>query len=74
MRRLITCLFAVMSIATYMSGSSFALDIKQVDWKGQRVLFASGEIVQAHQGIEWVILALQSAGSMHVRILSRRYS
>jgi hypothetical protein len=28
----------------------------------------------AHQEIEWVILGRQIAGSMHVRILSRRYS
>jgi hypothetical protein len=32
------------------------------------------QIKEAHQEIEWVILGRQIAGSMHVRILSRRYS
>ena len=50
-----------------------------------RHILASGHIEQhfdtetrliklAHQEIEWVILGRQIAGSMHVRILSRRYS
>lgn len=34
MRRFVTCLLAAISIATCMSGRSFALDIKLVDWKG----------------------------------------
>jgi hypothetical protein len=32
------------------------------------------KLILAHQEIEWVILGRQIAGSMHVRILSRRYS
>jgi hypothetical protein len=43
-------------------------------YQSDLLLLTEGYSIEAHQEIEWVILGRQIAGSMHVRILSRRYS
>lgn len=46
MKCMVAFLLTFCSIITCVSGVSFALDIKHVDWRGHKAVFATGNIVQ----------------------------
>jgi hypothetical protein len=46
MGRFVTYLLVALSVSLLIAGRCFALDVRQVDWNGHKVLFATGEIIQ----------------------------